>query len=463
MVFHRQQQSKTMIKSVSVSGVRSIRSTEHSFSTWHWANCAAVLVVERGYFHLRHLQPSCGDATTTTTTTHLAPRVPGTRTRRKPFLMKPLQIVLSAFPDQLSIGNSRNLQTIATHACLRHGEWWIWATLMGWLINCVFDFSMSAGVQQQLVIKEEVQEEREWNPSLDHEDPDGPYIKEENEDLWTSNEVTVHPQGLHDEDTTGFLFSHVKSEDAEKKTQPQQFQSRVQEPPASSSPEHIKTEADGQDCGEPEPHRVLVASLSTCDETMPHYPGADAMVIGDDLSEIRKQRDLNNRINRIPVTVTNSTNKSFTCSKCGKKFGQKHHLLTHLRCHTGEKPFSCSLCGRRFSQKGNLTQHAMIHTREKPCSCPVCGERFAQKGNLTQHLTVHTRENPCTCPVCGETFAQKGTLAQHLTIHAREKPCSCPVCGERFVQKGNLTQHLTVHAREKCCWWETYRCVPHKI
>lgn len=313
----------------------------------------------------------------------------------------------------------------------------------------------SADVQQQLVIKEEVSEEQVWNPSLDLEDPDSPRIKEEKQDFWTSKEVAIQ---LHDEDTTRFPFSrvHEKSEDAEKKTQPSQLEeNREEELPASSSTEQMKTEADGEDCGEPEPHRILVSSLSISDDKMPHCPVDDTKDSGEDWREIRKPpTDLNTMKNRIPGNDTghNPTNKSFTCSKCGKRFGQKHHLLTHMRCHTGEKPFSCSLCGRRFTQKGNLTQHMTIHTREKPCSCPVCGERFAQKGNLTQHLTVHTRENPCSCPVCGETFAQKGSLTQHLTIHTQEKLCSCPVCGERFAQKGNLTQHMTVHAREKCCW-----------
>lgn len=312
------------------------------------------------------------------------------------------------------------------------------------------------------MIKEEVPEEQEWNPTLDQEDPDGPHIKEEKQDFWTSKEVMNQLQEMHEQDTTMFSFSHVhvKSEDAEKITQSSQLHhtegNREEEPPASSLTEQMKTEADEEDCEEEEqPHRIFVSCLSGSDDKLPHCSEPETKDSGDDWREITKpQTDLNTMKNTVPENDMghNTTNKSFTCSKCGKRFGQKHHLLTHMRCHTGEKPFSCSLCGKRFTQKGNLTQHMTIHTREKPCSCPVCGERFAQKGNLTQHLTVHTRENPCSCPVCGEKFAQKGSLAQHLTIHTQEKPCSCPVCGERFVQKGNLTQHMTVHAREKPCW-----------
>ncbi|XP_026230349.1 zinc finger protein 771-like [Anabas testudineus] len=321
----------------------------------------------------------------------------------------------------------------------------------------------AAACQQQLVVKEEVPEEQEWIPSLNQEDPDRPCIKLEKQDFWTSKEVTIDLQGLHEKNATRFQYSsvHVKSEDAEEKSHSSQFhqrhtdKNREEEPPASSSADQMKTEADGEEHREPEPHRILVSSLSGSDDKMDNSFEHNSKDSGDDCREIRKpQTGLKTIKNIVSENDTghNATNKSFTCSKCGKRFGQKHHLLTHMRCHTGEKPFSCSFCGRRFTQKGNLTQHMTIHTREKPCSCPVCGERFSQKGNLTQHLTVHTRENPCSCPICGENLAQKGSLAQHLTMHTQEKPCSCPVCGERFAQKGNLTQHMTVHAREKFCW-----------
>lgn len=41
----------------------------------------------------------------------------------------------------------------------------------------------SADVQQLFVSKDEVQQ---WSPSLDPEDPELPHIKEEQQELWTS-------------------------------------------------------------------------------------------------------------------------------------------------------------------------------------------------------------------------------------------------------------------------------------
>uniref|UniRef100_A0A8C3G7T0 C2H2-type domain-containing protein n=2 Tax=Cyclopterus lumpus TaxID=8103 RepID=A0A8C3G7T0_CYCLU len=259
-------------------------------------------------------------------------------------------------------------------------------------------------VRLHSLIKEEQQE---WSPSLDEEDPVRQHIKEEQEIFWPGTEVGSQLSGLQVEDVFELpLTVLVKSEEVEEKPQffplhqRQNDKDREAEPPASSSAEQI-TDADEEDRGRSEPDRVLEPGLKclsgTADKTS-QCSGAVTEDSDDDdyRKEIRKpQTDLSIMKKVIPVSDMGpyTGKKSFSCSKCGKRFGQRHHLQTHMRCHTGEKPFSCSLCGKRFTQKGNLTQHLTVHTREKPCSCPVCGERFAQKGNLTQHMTVHKREN----------------------------------------------------------------------
>ena len=73
------------------------------------------------------------------------------------------------------------------------------------------------------------------------------------------------------------------------------------------------------------------------------------------------------------------------CNECGRSFAQKHHLLGHMRTHTGERPYQCRYCGKSFSQRGCLQVHMRIHTGEKPYKCSTCGKQFADNSHYYQH------------------------------------------------------------------------------
>ncbi|XP_036936652.1 zinc finger protein 260-like isoform X2 [Acanthopagrus latus] len=346
--------------------------------------------------------------------------------------------------------------------------------------------SFHVDVQQLLVIKEEVSSE--WSPSLDQEDSKPLHIKEEQEELWTSQEGK-QVNGLEGADITRYTFTAViiKSEDVEEKPQTSQLnQSKTEknggaEPSASSWATQIKRENDGEDRGGSEPDRNRdqgshpQSNTADCPETEVNSdwkPLSDTGSITEDsdgniwlpepgVNAVKYKEALESNVG------CTAAKKKFSCFECRKGFLCKLSLQRHMKSSTclvdkksypetqsvdsqirveiGKRSVSCDDCGKRFETPGNLRKHMRFHTRDKPFGCVVCGKGFTQKGDLNAHKILHTGQKPFACDVCGKRFPLNKYLKTHMIVHTREKQFGCDVCGTQFSLMQTLKRHMLVH------------------
>ncbi|XP_041665741.1 zinc finger protein 543-like [Cheilinus undulatus] len=294
--------------------------------------------------------------------------------------------------------------------------------------------------QQLSVTPEEVpSEQQEWSASLEQEGTEPPHLKEEEEELWNSQE------GLDEVYTVKFPFASVsmKTEDDEQKPLSSQLD-EIQN-------EGMKTGVDGEDCGGPENARNSEPERHSHSETQNKTEDCtEAETDDSDNWRITMENDSGlNCVENFDDDRSDNDKKSHSCSQCSKTFRRKCHLAIHMRIHQKEKPLSCSDCGKRFKFKSSLTKHMVIHRGKKPFSCYQCEKVFNYKSQLKSHILLHTGEKPFSCPQCDKKFNRKSNLAIHMVIHTGEKPFSCTECDRKFTQKSNLNTHMLIHTGEK--------------
>ncbi|KAM9511230.1 uncharacterized protein ACWYII_045783 [Salvelinus alpinus] len=351
-------------------------------------------------------------------------------------------------------------------------------------------------ISEEEVPPEQQHCEEEWSPSLVQEDPKLTQIKEEQEELRTSQEEEqLH--GLGEADLIKFIFTSpcVESDcDQENPSQPshlyqtQTVEDRERDSLLTYTIDEIKTEPDGEDYRVSEPasdSQHLSAVTPDCsaapsenrksdDEvesgglqsgsktleskrkqtkkgekrTATMLPRLTSSSVTTHYCKVCRKTFLSNGFLIYHVRKTHTEHKECQCGVCGKYLCSTESMTGHLQTHT-EENISCHVCGKCFSKNGDLKTHIRSHTGEKPYQCTQCSKCYTQKVHLKNHMRTHTGEKPFRCKECGKYFTQKNTLSNHMMIHRGEKPYQCKTCGKSFTENGTLSRHMRVHTGEK--------------
>uniref|UniRef100_A0AAQ4NYY1 C2H2-type domain-containing protein n=1 Tax=Gasterosteus aculeatus aculeatus TaxID=481459 RepID=A0AAQ4NYY1_GASAC len=292
---------------------------------------------------------------------------------------------------------------------------------------------------------------QERNPSVDQEDPDPPQIKEEQEELCSSQEG----EQLEPKQETFMLTPTCEERDHgedqlldlctdETQTVVQEtslgyisVESAAVVEPSNDHQllSHNSHESDGKD------QKRVECSLTSSKEQTP--PGEKPFMCKKCGKYFKHKNGLLSHVKR-----AHSVDQPYVCITCGRRFIHESACKNHKRAHSDEKAFSCKTCGKTFKFSCGLKVHMEIHSGERPYSCITCGKTFRDKSYLKRHTRIHTGEKPYSCNTCGKTFNGKSHLKLHTRIHTGEKPYSCNTCGKTFTQSSHLKYHTRTHSNE---------------
>ena len=93
---------------------------------------------------------------------------------------------------------------------------------------------------------------------------------------------------------------------------------------------------------------------------------------------------------------SHNNDRPFKCNICNQKFKLAKNFESHVQSHEGVKKFVCNYCDMKFYSESTLRCHMNIHTKPNRfrCTHDGCEKTFNFKHHLLNHVRLHTGNNP---------------------------------------------------------------------
>jgi len=148
---------------------------------------------------------------------------------------------------------------------------------------------------------------------------------------------------------------------------------------------------------------------------------------------------------RLKVHVKeNHSGLSFSCSTCMKVFKSKGACVAHEAIHSG-KVYECEYCIDTFISETGKAKHVKFqHTLDyEKFTCEECGKEFGERTKLTSHMKFHQRHKDLVCEVCGKLFNKKYAKSKHKkVVHDNIRSHACNQCFFKTTSQAKLKHHI---------------------